>query len=143
MCTSGGLINITVIQSLQRIHPPAHCRTMHLMITELSRLRNILHAHHSHLAEQVADVIALARRDEAAAWERVNSDLFWGGVGSIVDYTMRDNVLAMQSLWEADVREMREILVELGEQLMARGNENPRIASWVLAFSNCNASNVV
>ncbi|UCE90304.1 MAG: hypothetical protein JSW10_05665 [Pseudomonadota bacterium] len=113
------------------------------MITELSRLRNILHAHHSHLAERVAGIVSLARSDESAAWERINSDLFWGGVGSIVDYTMRDNVLVTQSLWEADVREMREILVDLGKQLMARGNENPRIASWVLAFSNWNASNVV
>jgi hypothetical protein len=113
------------------------------MLSELSRLRNILHAHHSQLAVQVAGIIALADTDEAAAWERINSDLFWGGVGSIVDYTMRDNALAAPSLWEADVREMREILMDLGEQLMARGNENPRIASWVLAFSNWNASNVV
>jgi hypothetical protein len=40
------------------------------------------------------------------------------------------------------VRELRELLIEIGEPLLARSTYNPGISSWLLAFRSWNDSGV-
>ena len=55
---------------------------------------------------------------------------------------MNSNPGLPEDLWLQEVRYMRELLIDVGEALMARGGENPGVSSWVLAFRNWNASGV-
>jgi len=55
---------------------------------------------------------------------------------------MRDNPGVPKVLRQAEVRDFRELTIEIGEVLRARSGANPGIASWLLAFNNWNASGV-
>ena len=43
-------------------------------------------------------------------------------------------------VWQAGIREFRELRIALGSDLQLRGNTNPDISSWLLAFSTWNQS---
>ena len=73
---------------------------------------------------------------------RLDANDWWAGAGSLAAETMGDNPGLPETLWQSEVREFRELMIEIGEVLRARGAANPGIASWLLAFNNWNASGV-
>jgi hypothetical protein len=108
----------------------------------LQRLHNILQNHSGDSAEWLAFVIALCGHDDQACYRELNSKRMWGGAGSIANEALADNPGKEAWLWQADITAFRELMIELGQHLKARGNANPDISSWLLAFSNWNQSNV-
>ena len=85
-----------------------------------------------------------ARFDSApeAAWRELNSNRWWAGAGSLAAETMGRNPGLDPVEWQAAVRAFRESLSEIGEALRARGDANPGVESWLLAFAHWNASQV-
>jgi len=76
------------------------------------------------------------------ALQRLDSNDWWAGAGSLAADTMADHPGVSEPLWQPEVREFRALLIEIGETLQARGTANPGISSWLLAFHNWNASEV-
>ena len=74
--------------------------------------------------------------------QRLDANDWWAGAGSLAAETMGDNPGWPEAIWQAEVGEFRELMIEIGEELRARGAANPGIASWLLAFNNWNASGV-
>ena len=112
------------------------------VLTTLHRLREILGNHPGESAAWIGSVIELGARDEAKFYRELNSKRMWGGAGSIANEALADNPGMNERIWHAEIREFRELMIELGSQLQARGNEHPDISSWLLAFSNWNQSEV-
>ena len=110
--------------------------------TTLHRLREILGNHPGESAAWIGSVIELGARDETRFYRELNSKRMWGGAGSIANEALADNPGIDERIWRAEIREFRELMIELGSQLQARGNEHPDISSWLLAFSNWNQSEV-
>ncbi len=112
------------------------------VLTILYRIHEILGNHPQESAIWIGSVIALSRTDEARFYRELNSKRMWGGAGSVANQALADNPGMDERIWQARIREFRELMVELGRHLQARGNENPNISSWMLAFSNWNQSEV-
>ena len=110
--------------------------------TTLHRIRDLLKNHPGDSAAWVESVIELGGSDEAGFYRLLNSKRMWGGAGSIANEALADNPGMDEWIWRAEIRELRERMIELGYQLQARGNEYPDISSWLLAFSNWNQSEV-
>lgn len=94
---------------------------------------------------RAAEVCALSDLLEAApeqALQRLDANDWWAGAGSLAAETMGDNPGLPEAIWQTEVREFRQLMIEIGEVLRARGAANPGIASWLLAFNNWNASGV-
>ena len=108
----------------------------------LQRLHSILLSHSGDCAEWLAAVMVLCGQDELACYRELNSKRMWGGAGSIANEALADNPGMEDWLWHADITAFRELMIELGQHLKTRGNANPDISSWLLAFSNWNQSNV-
>ncbi|HEX5637541.1 MAG TPA: hypothetical protein VFY78_10675 [Gammaproteobacteria bacterium] len=108
----------------------------------LQRLHNILQNRSVDGAQWLERVMALCDQDELACHRELNSKRMWGGAGSIANEALADNPGREAWLWQAETREFRELMIELGEYLKARGNASPDISSWLLAFSNWNQSGV-
>ncbi|MDH3559616.1 MAG: hypothetical protein OEN52_01520 [Gammaproteobacteria bacterium] len=85
-------------------------------------------------------MIDLGGRDEVRFYRELNSNRMWGGAGSIANQALADNPGLDEQSWQAEIREFRELMIELGSHLQARGNEYPDISSWLLAFNNWNQS---
>ncbi len=112
------------------------------LLKALARLNQLLlDIAHPRVAE-VADLLALADRDPSAFWRAVDANAWWAGAGSLAAETLSENPGLGEAEWQMAVREFRELLAEIGEALMARGESNPGISSWVLAFRHWNASGV-
>ena len=90
----------------------------------------------------MASVLALCGHDEAAMYRELNSKRMWGGAGSIANEALADNPGMEDWMWQAEIREFRELMIELGNHLKARDQAYPDISSWLLAFSNWNQSEV-
>jgi len=110
--------------------------------TTLHRIRELLKNHSGDSAAWIGSVIELGGSDESGFYRQLNSKRLWGGAGSIANEALADNPGMDERLWQAEIRELRELMIELGKQLQARGNEYPDISSWLLAFSNWNQSEV-
>jgi hypothetical protein len=108
----------------------------------LRRIRELLEGHPGESAAWIESVIALGGRDEAGFYRQLNSKRMWGGAGSIASEALADNPGMEPWLWRAQIREFRELMIDLGGQLQARGNAHPDMGSWLLAFSNWNQSEV-
>lgn len=93
-------------------------------------------------AAEVSAILALAEEDPEAFWRTIDGNAWWAGAGSLAAETLGDNPGLPQHRWDTAVQGLRELLIEIGETLMARGPHNPGIPSWVLAFRNWNASQV-
>jgi hypothetical protein len=94
---------------------------------------------------RAAEVSALAAQLQTApeqVLQRLDANDWWAGAGSLAAETMGDNPGLPETVWQTEVREFRELMIEIGEVLRARGAANPGIASWLLAFNNWNASGV-
>ena len=110
--------------------------------TTLYRIRELLENQPGESAAWIGSVIELGARDEARFYRELNSKRLWGGARSIASEALADNPGRGERIWRAEIRELRELMIELGSQLQARGNEHPDISSWLLAFSNWNQSGV-
>lgn len=110
--------------------------------TILQRLQQILLSHQSSEAVWLADVTAYCDIDEIKLFENLNSIRMWGGAGSVANEALADNCGIEEWQWRAEIQEFRELMIALGEYLMARGNSYPDISSWLLAFNNWNQSEV-
>jgi hypothetical protein len=108
----------------------------------LKRIHTILLNHSGDNAEWLATVIMLGARDESRFYRELNSKRMWGGAGSVANEALADNPGIDAWLWQVQTRELRELMIELGQQLMARGNAYPDISSWLLAFNNWNQSEI-
>ena len=108
----------------------------------LHRIRELLESHPGDSAAWVGSVIELGGSDEAGFYRLLNSKRMWGGAGSIANEALADNPGMDEWVWRTEIREFRELMIELGSQLQARGNAYPDISSWLLAFSNWNQSEV-
>jgi hypothetical protein len=110
--------------------------------TTLQRLHDILRHHPGDGAAWIASAMELGKRDETACYRLLNSKRMWGGAGSIASHALADNPGMDERLWQADIRELRELMIELGRRLQERGNEYPDISTWLSAFSHWNQSGV-
>jgi hypothetical protein len=111
-------------------------------LTTLHRIRQLLENHPCDSAAWIGSVIELGGHDESGFYRQLNSKRMWGGAGSIANEALADNPGIDEWAWRTEIREFRELMIELGKQLQARGNEYPDISSWLLAFNNWNQSEV-
>ena len=112
------------------------------IIKTLRRIHEILNGHPGDGADWLSQIIDLYDKDEKAFYSELNSKRMWGGAGSIANQAMADNPGMDDWLWRAEIRELRELMIELGEELQSRGSHYPDLSSWLLAFSNWNQSEV-
>lgn len=112
------------------------------LLHNIRRLRDLLQAFGHPRADEVSHVIDLYERDHAAFLRTVNSNRWWSGAGSLAAESMNSNPGLPEDIWVQEVRDLRELLIDIGEALIEIGNENPGVSSWVLAFHNWNASGV-
>lgn len=108
----------------------------------LSRLAELLERIDHPRAAEVHALSALLAAAPDQALRRLDANDWWAGAGSLAAETMGDYPGLPEAMRQAEVREFRELLIEIGEALRARGAANPGIASWLLAFTNWNASGV-
>lgn len=112
------------------------------LIANVRRLRDLLQALGHPRWADVNRVLDLYTRDRDTFFRAVNSNRWWSGAGSLAAETMADNPGVPEDIWLQEIRNLREVFIDIGEELMERGDENPGISSWVLAFRNWNASGV-
>jgi hypothetical protein len=115
---------------------------MSVIVEKLTRIQQLLQPHPGDSAEWIGEVIELAGSDEEAFYRRLNSRRMWGGAGSIANQALADNPGVDPWCWQMEIREFRELMIELAEHLQSRGQAYPDIGSWVLAFSNWNQSDI-
>jgi len=108
----------------------------------LSRLAELLARIDHPRAAEVRALSALLRTAPDQALQQLDANDWWAGVGALAAETMGDNPGLPDAIWQTEVREFRELMIEIGQVLRARGAANPGIASWLLAFNNWNASGV-
>jgi len=126
-----------------RLPEPQHdAQNQARALAALERLAELLGHIRSPRADEVAALSGLFARDPADAWRRLNANDWWAGAGSLAAETMADNPGIDPYQWQNDVRELRELLIEIGESLQARGDPNPGLGSWLLAFHNWNDAGV-
>jgi hypothetical protein len=111
-------------------------------LAALQRLAELLKHIGSPRAEEVAALSTRFAQDPAGAWRALNANDWWAGAGSLAAETMADNPGLDPSQWQNDVRQLRELLIEIGETLQARGEPNPGLGSWLLAFHTWNDAGV-
>jgi hypothetical protein len=112
------------------------------VVAALARLADLLERIEN---PRAAEVTALGRRfddDPEAVWHTLNGNAWWAGAGSLAAETMADNPGLDPQQWRAEVREFRELLLDIGAVLRGRGEPNPGLGSWLLAFRNWNDSAV-
>jgi hypothetical protein len=110
------------------------------LLSTLQRLHDILQHHPGDSAAWIASIIELCGKHDPGLYRALNSKRMWGGAGSIANQALADNPGMNQTIWHAEIREFRELMIELGNHLQQRGNAYPDISSWMLAFSNWNQS---
>jgi hypothetical protein len=108
--------------------------------TALQRIHEILEHHPGDSATWVASVIGLCDKDETGLYRALNSKRMWGGIGSIANQSLANNPGMDETTWRVEIREFRELMIDLGMHLQKRGHAYPDISSWMLAFSNWNQS---
>lgn len=108
----------------------------------LQRIQALLENHPGESAAWLGPVIERCATDEARCYRELNSKRMWGGAGSIASEALADNPGLDEWTWQAEIHEFRELMIELGSHLQARGDAYPDISSWLLAFSNWNRSGV-
>jgi hypothetical protein len=106
------------------------------LASALSRLADLLERIDHPRSVEVRALSALLGTAPDQALQRLDANDWWAGTGSLAAETMGDNPGLPEAAWQAEVREFRELMIEIGEVLRARGAANPGIASWLLAFNN-------
>jgi len=112
------------------------------VLTTLQHLHVLLLSHPGESAAWLETVIEYCERDETCCYRALNSKRMWGGAGSVANEALADNPGMDEWTWQARIREFRELMIDLGTHLQARGDAYPDISSWLLAFNNWNQSGV-
>ena len=110
--------------------------------TTLLRMQQILISHQSKDSEWLTTLISLCDEDDNQLYQELNTKHMWGGAGSIANEALADNPGIEDWIWQSEIQEYRELMIELGQHLMQRDNAYPDISSWLLAFNNWNQSDV-
>ncbi len=110
--------------------------------TPLSQLADLLDRIEHPRAADVHGLSVLMQTSPQQALAQLDGNDWWAGAGSLAAETMADHPELPAALWQQEVREFRALMIEIGEALRAQGVRNPGIDSWLLAFSNWNASEV-
>lgn len=108
----------------------------------LQRIHMILQNHPGESADWIASILDLFDEDENALYQQLNSKRLWGGACSIANQALSDNPGIDAWLWQMEIREFRELMIELGQHLLVRGNAYPDVPTWLLAFNNWNQSDI-
>jgi len=108
----------------------------------LRRIHKLLLIHRGDYAGWIASVIEQAESDETEFYRQLNSKRMWGGAGSIANQALADNPGDDDWAWKTEIHEFRELMIELGQHLQARGSHYPDISSWLLAYNNWNQSEI-
>ncbi len=106
----------------------------------LQRIALILEAHQSKRLELIQHLIALCDNDEDQLYIELNTRNIWGGAESLANEALADNPGIEDWQWQVEIQEFRELMIQLGQHLIARGKSYPDISSWLLAFNNWNQS---
>ncbi len=106
----------------------------------LQQIHDILHAHQSMEADWIQSLVELCNHDELLLYKELNSKHMWGGAGSVANEALADNPGIEEWQWNAEIQQFRELMIEIGQHLIDRGNAYPDISSWLLAYSNWNQS---
>ena len=106
----------------------------------LLQLHEILKNHQSIETAWIESLIEFCDGDERVLYKELNSKRMWGGAGSVANEALADNTGSEDWIWNAEIQQFRELMIELGEHLIQRGNAYPDISSWLLAFNNWNQS---
>jgi len=112
------------------------------MLTTLERIHGILLQHAGDSAVWFDDLRQLYSQDPAVFYRLINTKRMWGGAGSIANEALADNPGVDDWLWQTQIREFRELIIELGTYLQSRGDAYPDISAWIMAFSNWNQSEI-
>jgi hypothetical protein len=115
-----------------------HVRVQHLLHCLAELLEGLGHPR----AEEVAHLAGQFSESPAKVWQAIDGNDWWAGAGSLAAETMADNPGLEEPLWQQEARRFRTLLIELGEILQARGEPNPGLGSWLMAFQHWNASEV-
>lgn len=68
----------------------------------------------------------------------LNAPRMWAGAGSVASQALKPDTTASAE----QVREFRQLMIDLGEELLSGERPNSDISAWVLAFSNWNQSGI-
>ena len=117
-------------------------RTDDALLRALTHLAELLVRIGHPRAAEVAGQVVLFTEAPGRVRHRLDANDWWAGAGSLAAETMADNPGLPEALWCREIREFRELMIEIGEALQAEGAANPGISSWLLAFNNWNASEV-
>lgn len=93
-------------------------------------------------AESIGALRQRFATDPAAAWREIDSNAWWAGAGSLAADCMADNPGLTATQWQAEIRALRDLLIEIGTLLRDRGETNPGLESWLLAFQTWNDSGI-
>jgi len=89
-------------------------------------------------ATWLTEQVACHGSDSAALAHALNAPRMWGGASSVASQALNPHTAATVE----QVREFRQLMAELGAELLAGEQPNSDISSWVLAFSNWNQSGI-
>lgn len=112
------------------------------LLTALDRLAELLRRIDHPRALEVSNQIARVQSTPEQVLRQLDGNDWWAGAGSLAAETLADNPGLAEEIWRREIREFRELMIEIGEILLARGAANPGISSWLLAFNHWNASEV-
>ncbi|NCA71529.1 MAG: hypothetical protein EOM91_15850 [Sphingobacteriia bacterium] len=112
------------------------------LLLPLTRLAELLERLDHPRATEVRAQLTLLQASPHEIPRQLDSNAWWAGAGSLAAETMADNPGLPEVVWRMEIREFRALLIEIGEQLLARGVANPRISSWIQAFGHWNQSEV-
>jgi hypothetical protein len=123
-------------------HPQAHPGPNRQMdiLQLLYRIHQILLNHSGDAASWIQSAIDTGRRNEEELLRLLSSVRMWGGAGSVANEALADNPGMDELLWQAETRELRQLMIDMGNELQRRGHAHPDMQSWLLAFSNWNQS---
>jgi hypothetical protein len=108
----------------------------------LIRVRDFFTRHQHPAAHWLAELLRQYESGDPAFWEAVNSTRFWGGAGSIACEALGDNPGIPEVAWQAELQAFRADLIEIAQEIQARGSAHPDIQSWLLAYHNWNRAGV-
>jgi hypothetical protein len=111
-----------------------------VILQHLQRIHEILLNHTGYSAAWIASAIENGSRNEGELLRLLSSVRMWGGAGSVANEALADNPGMDELLWQAEIREFRQLMIDLGRELQRRGHAHPDMQSWLLAFSNWNQS---
>jgi hypothetical protein len=104
----------------------------------LQRLVELLRELDPESADWLGELLARHAGDAEGLRRGLNAPRMWGGAGSVASQALKPDTGASAE----QVREFRQLMIDLGEELLSGEQPNSDISSWVLAFSNWNQSGI-